>query len=130
MTGPVTPVPASAPGAWQATHVFYAANPRPFLLQCVRPLVAELEADGLIDSYFFINYWLEGPHVRLRLKPSGEAATPPYAPAPSGRSTRSSPSAPRSTRSTPASSTTSTTRCSTSSSPAASAATTWTTRAG
>lgn len=61
---------ATTSGAWQATHVFYAANPRPFLLTCVRPLVAELEAEGLISGYFFINYWLEGPHVRLRLKPA------------------------------------------------------------
>lgn len=57
-------------GAWQATHVFYAANPRPLLIECVRPLVDELEAEGLIASYFFINYWLEGPHVRLRLRPA------------------------------------------------------------
>ncbi|MFF3730234.1 lantibiotic dehydratase C-terminal domain-containing protein [Streptomyces sp. NPDC002476] len=57
-------------GAWQATHIFYAANPRPMLTQCVRPLIEELEADGLIDGYFFINYWLEGPHVRLRIKPA------------------------------------------------------------
>ncbi|MFC8074351.1 lantibiotic dehydratase C-terminal domain-containing protein [Streptomyces sp. NPDC057307] len=66
----------TVPADWQATHVFYAANPRPFLLQCVRPLVAELEAEGLIDNYFFMNYWLEGPHVRLRLKPADEAAAP------------------------------------------------------
>ncbi|OII67122.1 lantibiotic dehydratase C-terminal domain-containing protein [Streptomyces sp. CC77] len=64
----------TATGAWQATHVFYAANPRPLLLHCVRPLVAELEADGLLAGYFFINYWLEGPHVRLRIKPSTPAA--------------------------------------------------------
>ena len=39
-------------GAWQATHVFYAANPRPLLLECVRPLVDELEAEKLIAGYF------------------------------------------------------------------------------
>ncbi|MFF4078996.1 lantibiotic dehydratase C-terminal domain-containing protein [Streptomyces sp. NPDC001777] len=61
-------------GAWQATHVFYAANPRPMLTHCIRPLVAELEADGLLAGYFFINYWLEGPHVRLRIKPSSPEA--------------------------------------------------------
>jgi hypothetical protein len=65
--------PAAA-GDWQATHVFYAANPRPMLLRCIRPLVAGLEADGLISGWFFINYWLEGPHVRLRLKPSNARA--------------------------------------------------------
>ncbi|WP_405638750.1 lantibiotic dehydratase C-terminal domain-containing protein [Streptomyces sp. NBC_00019] len=66
----------SGAGAWQATHVFYAANPRPLLIECVRPLVDELEAEGLIASYFFINYWLEGPHVRLRLKPATPEAGP------------------------------------------------------
>ncbi|MFJ2234953.1 lantibiotic dehydratase C-terminal domain-containing protein [Streptomyces sp. NPDC087859] len=67
---------ASEAGAWQATHVFYAANPRPLLIECVRPLVDELEAEGLIASYFFINYWLEGPHVRLRLRPATPEAGP------------------------------------------------------
>ncbi|MFJ4574638.1 lantibiotic dehydratase C-terminal domain-containing protein [Streptomyces sp. NPDC088846] len=61
-------------GAWQATHIFYAANPRPMLTHCIRPLVAELEADGLLAGYFFINYWLEGPHVRLRIRPAAPEA--------------------------------------------------------
>ncbi|MER6181892.1 lantibiotic dehydratase C-terminal domain-containing protein [Streptomyces sp. NPDC001652] len=72
MTSTIT----SGAGAWQATHIFYAANPRPLLIECVRPLVDELEAEGLIASYFFINYWLEGPHVRLRLKPATPQAGP------------------------------------------------------
>ncbi|MFE4328609.1 lantibiotic dehydratase C-terminal domain-containing protein [Streptomyces sp. NPDC056831] len=71
---PAPPTPAATQirpaGAWQATHIFYAANPRPMLTHCIRPLVAELEADGLLAGYFFINYWLEGPHVRLRIRPT------------------------------------------------------------
>ncbi len=62
-------------GDWQAAHIFYAANPQPLLTQCVWPLVEELTGDELIDGYFFINYWLEGPHVRLRLRPASEAVT-------------------------------------------------------
>ncbi|MFY1632146.1 lantibiotic dehydratase C-terminal domain-containing protein [Solwaraspora sp. WMMB335] len=62
-------------GQWQAVHVFYAANPQPLLVDCVAPLVRELTCDGLLDGYFFINYWLEGPHVRLRLRPSRPDAT-------------------------------------------------------
>ncbi|MFI9275509.1 lantibiotic dehydratase C-terminal domain-containing protein [Kitasatospora sp. NPDC052896] len=65
--------PEATPGDWLALHVFYAASPRPLLLQCVRPLVAELTAEGLLAGYFFINYWLEGPHLRLRLRPSSPA---------------------------------------------------------
>ncbi|MFE0674585.1 lantibiotic dehydratase C-terminal domain-containing protein [Streptomyces sp. NPDC058867] len=64
-----------SPGAWQAIHVFYAANPQPMLVNCVGPLIAELKDDGLLAGHFFINYWLEGPHVRLRLRPVSEEAT-------------------------------------------------------
>ncbi|MFG2881183.1 lantibiotic dehydratase C-terminal domain-containing protein [Streptomyces sp. NPDC048297] len=67
---------ADAPGEWLAVHVFYAASPRPLLLQCVRPLVDALTEEGLLAGYFFINYWLEGPHLRLRLKPARAADAP------------------------------------------------------
>lgn len=63
--------------SWQAIHVFYASSTRPLLTQCVRPLLDELTADGLLAGHFFINYWLEGPHLRLRLKPAtAQAVTP------------------------------------------------------
>jgi hypothetical protein len=79
--GPASPGPAPAgaapadpagagPGEWLAVHIFYAANPQPLLVKCVGPLVEELTADGLLAGHFFINYWLEGPHVRLRLRPA------------------------------------------------------------
>lgn len=67
--------PEAVPGDWLALHVFYAASPRPLLLQCVRPLVAELTEQGLLAGYFFINYWLEGPHLRLRLRPATPQAS-------------------------------------------------------
>jgi hypothetical protein len=63
------------PGEWQALHIFYSADARPILTDCVAPLVRDLRARGLLDRYFFINYWMEGGHVRLRLKPSSAAAT-------------------------------------------------------
>lgn len=64
------------PGQWLAIHVFYAANPQPLLVECVGPLVRDLTERGLIAGHFFINYWLEGPHVRLRLRPRTEADIP------------------------------------------------------
>jgi hypothetical protein len=66
---------ATAPGEWQPLHVFYAANPQPLLVNCVRPLIASLQEDGLLAGHFFLNYWLEGPHVRLRLRPASAEAT-------------------------------------------------------
>ncbi|CAG6397825.1 thiopeptide-type bacteriocin biosynthesis protein [Streptomyces cocklensis] len=55
---------------WISLHVFYAANSNPVLVDCVRPLVSGLREQGLLRSWFFIRYWLEGPHVRLRLLPA------------------------------------------------------------
>ncbi|SPE61809.1 thiopeptide-type bacteriocin biosynthesis domain protein [Streptomyces netropsis] len=68
-------MPETTTGEWQALHIHYAANPRPLLIQCVSPLLAQLTADGLLAGHFFINYWLEGPHVRLRLRPATAQAT-------------------------------------------------------
>jgi thiopeptide-type bacteriocin biosynthesis protein len=55
---------------WIALHVFYAANANPVLVNCVGPLTTELQEKGLLAKWFFIRYWLEGPHIRLRLLPS------------------------------------------------------------
>jgi thiopeptide-type bacteriocin biosynthesis protein len=60
---------------WLSLHVFYAANANPVLVHCVRPLVARLREQGLLRSWFFIRYWLEGPHVRLRLLPADASVT-------------------------------------------------------
>ncbi|MFJ9853443.1 lantibiotic dehydratase C-terminal domain-containing protein [Streptomyces sp. NPDC101150] len=67
---------AREPDGWLALHIFYTAASRPLITQCIRPLIAELRERDLIAGHFFINYWLEGPHVRLRLRPASPAATP------------------------------------------------------
>ncbi|WBQ05865.1 thiopeptide-type bacteriocin biosynthesis protein [Kribbella sp. CA-293567] len=55
---------------WVALHVFYASDANPILVEAVRPLVAELRRDELIDRWFFIKYWMEGPHLRVRFRPA------------------------------------------------------------
>ncbi len=55
---------------WQSLHVFYAANANPVLVHGVAPLVARLRERGLLRRWFFIRYWMEGPHVRLRMLPT------------------------------------------------------------
>jgi thiopeptide-type bacteriocin biosynthesis protein len=55
---------------WLAAHVFYASNSNPMLVECVAPLARQLRADRLIDGFFFIKYWMEGPHVRVRMRPA------------------------------------------------------------
>jgi hypothetical protein len=55
---------------WVALHVFYASDSNPILVEAVRPLVDELRRDELIDRWFFIKYWMEGPHLRVRFRPT------------------------------------------------------------
>lgn len=53
---------------WRAYHIFYGGNPLIVLRECILPLAEDLQREGVILDYFFINYWLEGSHVRLRLR--------------------------------------------------------------
>ena len=55
---------------WICLHVFYASNQNPMLIEAIEPLVNNLREQGLIQRFFFIKYWQEGPHVRLRLLPA------------------------------------------------------------
>lgn len=54
---------------WLAYHVFYASDSNPIIVEALRPLARDLRDDGLIDNWFFIKYWMEGPHVRARFHP-------------------------------------------------------------
>lgn len=64
-TGPDRP-------GWISLHVFYAGDADPLLTEWVRPMLPQLRADGLVTGWFFVRYWLEGPHVRLRLRPAAD----------------------------------------------------------
>ncbi|SCL19396.1 thiopeptide-type bacteriocin biosynthesis domain-containing protein [Micromonospora pallida] len=66
----MTVFPSPTDHGWLSVHVFYASNANPMLVEGVRPLVDELREEGLISRYFFIKYWMEGPHVRLRVLPA------------------------------------------------------------
>lgn len=61
---------------WLSFHVFYAANSNPILVEGVTPVIRRLRAEGLVERWFFIRYWLEGPHVRLRVLPASEEDAP------------------------------------------------------
>ncbi len=61
-------------GEWVSLHVYYSGDADPMIVETVRPLVARLREDGLIDGWFFVKYWKGGPHLRLRFHPvSAEA---------------------------------------------------------
>lgn len=55
--------------SWRAWHIFLA-DPiltDQFLLDVVQPAVSALQQTGALSNWFFIRYWENGPHVRLRL---------------------------------------------------------------
>lgn len=66
----MTEAPSPVDHRWVNVHVFYASNANPMLVECVQPLADRLRADGLISGFFFIKYWMEGPHVRFRVHPA------------------------------------------------------------
>ncbi|MFE0765765.1 lantibiotic dehydratase C-terminal domain-containing protein [Streptomyces smyrnaeus] len=81
--GPAAPLNADdrppaelGPGEWLSAHVYYAGDRDPLLGECVGPLFERLRAEGLADCCFFLRHWLEGPHVRLRARPTGTDAIP------------------------------------------------------
>lgn len=55
---------------WLSVHIFYSSNQNPIIVDCIGPMVDTLREQGYIRRYFFIKYWMEGPHVRLRLLPA------------------------------------------------------------
>jgi hypothetical protein len=55
---------------WISVHIFYYGDQNYLLVQSIAPLIASLREQGLIQRYFFIKYWVEGPHIRLRLLPA------------------------------------------------------------
>ncbi len=54
-------------------YIYYAEPWESLLLGAVHPLVKKLVDQELITQYFFIRYWEQGPHLRLRLKKSPTA---------------------------------------------------------
>ncbi len=58
---------------WISIHIFYHGDQNYLIVHCIAPLVERLREQGLIQRYFFIKYWVEGPHVRLRFLPARDA---------------------------------------------------------
>lgn len=59
---------------WLNYHLYYHQDLSSAIDGFVRPLVARLLRSGWIDHFFFIRYWLGGPHIRLRLHPRSGAS--------------------------------------------------------
>ena len=53
---------------WLSTHLYYAEPWEDFLIYGIKPFIEDIKARKLADQFFFIRYWLKGPHIRLRIK--------------------------------------------------------------
>jgi hypothetical protein len=62
----------SADNPWLSAHAFYHGDLDRLLLDVAAPLTDGLTGDGAITHHFFLRYWAGGPHLRLRVLPSGE----------------------------------------------------------
>lgn len=58
------------PRNWISIHIFYYGDQNELLVNCLAPLVDTFRAQKWVQHAFFIRYWLEGPHIRLRLLPA------------------------------------------------------------
>jgi thiopeptide-type bacteriocin biosynthesis protein len=61
---------------WLSMHIHYNSDPFWLLTEAIDPLIAQLFEQDLLSNYFFIRYWEQGPHIRLRLMPSQADAAP------------------------------------------------------
>jgi thiopeptide-type bacteriocin biosynthesis protein len=57
---------------WLAAYLYYTADWEDFLIKSVKPFVETIMRQKLADQYFFIRYWENGPHIRLRFKGNDE----------------------------------------------------------
>ena len=58
------PAPEGAPPSpWLALHIFYAANPQPLLVHCVRPLVDLLQRVSVLADVPEVDHLLLNPVI-------------------------------------------------------------------
>lgn len=65
-------LPGPGEQSWLGAYLYYAEPWEEFLLEGVRPFVRSILEEKLAEQFFFIRYWQQGPHIRLRFK--GDAA--------------------------------------------------------
>lgn len=55
-------------GNWISVYFFYSGNCDEFLISVIKPFVDIVKVKKLSTQYFFIRYFENGPHIRLRFK--------------------------------------------------------------
>ncbi|MDJ0836858.1 MAG: thiopeptide-type bacteriocin biosynthesis protein [Acidobacteriota bacterium] len=52
--------------SWLAAYLYTNSPWEPLLVDALKPFVEQILEEGLARQYFFIRYWEQGPHIRLR----------------------------------------------------------------
>lgn len=55
---------------WISCYIFHNTSFEKVLIEFIKPFIKNLKESKLINQYFFIRYWENGPHLRLRVLPS------------------------------------------------------------
>lgn len=55
---------------WFSVYIFHNISFEKVLIEGIQPLIQNMVNSKFITSYFFIRYWDNGPHIRLRVLPS------------------------------------------------------------
>lgn len=53
---------------WLAAYLYYAEPWEEFLIKVMKPFVDDVMKEALAEQFFFIRFWEQGPHIRLRFK--------------------------------------------------------------
>lgn len=51
---------------WLAFHIFYPSPLEEFITRAIKPIIDEINKKGDSEKFFFVRYWEEGAHLRLR----------------------------------------------------------------
>ncbi|WP_422090368.1 thiopeptide-type bacteriocin biosynthesis protein [Tenacibaculum ovolyticum] len=55
---------------WISCYIFHNSSFEKILIELIAPIINKLEEAKLIEHSFFIRYWENGPHIRLRVLPT------------------------------------------------------------
>ncbi|WP_104129684.1 thiopeptide-type bacteriocin biosynthesis protein [Cryobacterium sp. N21] len=58
----------SPSAAWKSIHIRCDADTDELLTGVIRPLMQDAQSSGDVARWFFLRYWEEGPHVRIRIQ--------------------------------------------------------------
>jgi thiopeptide-type bacteriocin biosynthesis protein len=55
---------------WLSVHLHFNSNSQVLLLKGIGPVIEQFESRNLINSFFFVRYFKDGSHIRLRVLPA------------------------------------------------------------